>query len=125
MPKTRIGVLLSSFLTLTVCLTLSALPARAQYLTIDVPNATETDCNDINTADVVVGFFVDSAAVDHGFALINKKFTTVDIPGSTATLHYGVNNKGQAKIIESFLFVLIIIRLSNGSSIKAQAVSQY
>jgi|HubBroStandDraft_6_1064221.scaffolds.fasta_scaffold08062_4 hypothetical protein len=96
MPKNRIGTLLASFLTIAVSLTLSALPARAALKSIDAPNAFETDCNDINTADIVVGFFIDNSGVTHGYALINKKFNIVNVPGSTATLLYGINNKNQA-----------------------------
>ncbi|HTA23352.1 MAG TPA: hypothetical protein VK763_07445 [Terriglobales bacterium] len=95
MPKNKIG-LLASFLTIAVALTLSALPARAALHTVDVPNATETDCNDINTANTVVGFFIDSSGVTHGFVLVGKKLTTVDVPGSTATLLYGLNNHNEA-----------------------------
>jgi hypothetical protein len=95
MPKNKIG-LLASFLTIAVALTLSALPAQAALQSVNVPNATETDCNDINTANIVVGFFIDTGGVSHGFVLINKKFTTVDVPGSTATLLYGINNHNEA-----------------------------
>jgi hypothetical protein len=95
MPKKRIGVLLSTFLSIAVSLTLSALPAQAQYRTIDGPNATETDCNDINNDNTIVGFFIDSLG-DHGFALVHGKFNIVNVPGSTGTLLYGINNKNQA-----------------------------
>lgn len=96
MPKNRIGVLLSTFLSIVVSLTLTAQSAQAQFKTIDGPNAFETDCNDINTANIVVGFFVDNNGGTHGFAQIGNSFKTVDVPGATATLLYGINNKNQA-----------------------------
>ena len=95
MPQNRIGVLRVTFLSIALSLTLSALPAWAQYRTIDVPNATETDCNDINTANTIVGFFIDTAG-DHGFALVHNKFNIVNVPGSSATLLYGINNNNVA-----------------------------
>lgn len=96
MPTNRIAVALSTFLSMVVCLTLSSLPARAQYRTIDAPNAFETDCNDINTANIIVGFFIDNNGHSHGFAKIKGNIKTVDYPGATATLLYGINNKNEA-----------------------------
>lgn len=96
MSKNRIGVLLASFLSITVLLAVSALPARATLVTINAPNAFETDCNDVNTANTVVGFFIDNNGVTHGFALINDKFTIVNVPGASATLLYGINNNNKA-----------------------------
>jgi len=95
MPKNRIGVLLASVLTIAVSLTLSALPAQAGLRSIDAPNATETDCNDINDANILVGFYIDSSGISHGFIAADKTLHTVDIPGSTATLLYGINNNNQ------------------------------
>lgn len=93
MPKNRIGMLFASF---ALSLGLSALPAQAGLHTIDAPNAFETDCNDINTAGTIVGFFIDNSDVTHGFVIANRKFTTVDVPGATATLLYGINNNSRA-----------------------------
>jgi len=92
MAKNRTGVLLASFLTIAVSLTLSALPAHAVLRTIDGPNATETDCNDINDANVAVGFYVDSSGVSHGFVAAGRTLQTVNVPGATGTLLYGINN---------------------------------
>ncbi|MGO9648903.1 MAG: hypothetical protein ACLPOO_12700 [Terriglobales bacterium] len=93
MLQKRIGVLLASF---AVCLTLSTQPAHAVLKSIDGPNAFETDCNDINTANTVVGFFIDNSGVTHGFAIVGSKFNTIDVPGATATLLYGINNNNNA-----------------------------
>ncbi|MGH9498308.1 MAG: hypothetical protein ACRD3L_04135 [Terriglobales bacterium] len=97
MSKNRIGVVLSTFLSVVISLTLTAQSARAaQFKTIDGPNAFETDCNDINNANTIVGFYIDNNGGTHGFALINNQFKTVNVPHATATLLYGLNNKGKA-----------------------------
>jgi hypothetical protein len=75
---------------------MSALPARATLVTINAPNAFETDCNDINTANTVVGFFIDNSGTTHGFALVNGKFKIVNAPNAFATLLYGINNNNKA-----------------------------
>jgi probable HAF family extracellular repeat protein len=94
MPKNKIGLLLAS-LSITVLLTLSALPAHAQLRAVNVPNAFETDCNDINSNNIIVGFFIDNSGVTHGYVLTTK-YTIVDVPGAAATLLYGINNRSKA-----------------------------
>jgi hypothetical protein len=96
MPKNRIGVLLASFLSMVFTLTLTALPAQATLRTVNAPNAFETDCNDINTANIVVGFFIDNNGVTHGFAIEDGGFKIINAHGSTSTLLYGINNHNQA-----------------------------
>src|SRR5580698_698363 len=70
--------------------------SHAQLVTVDVPGATETDCTDINKSGIVVGYYVDSGAANHGFALINKSFRTFDVTGAQATFLYGINDLDQA-----------------------------
>lgn len=97
MPKNRTGVLFVAFLSVAVLLTLTAQSARAAtFKTIDAPNAFETDCNDINTANTIVGFYTDNSGVTHGFVLAGTKFKTVNVAGATDTRLYGINNKNQA-----------------------------
>ena len=90
---------------LTLCLSLAvtiALPqTHAQILsetetfsTIDFPGATETDANDISNNGTIVGFYVDTLGVDHGFSLVGGSFTTIDAPNSSGTLAYGINDNG-------------------------------
>ena len=64
------------------------------FTTIDVPGASETDANDVNTAGTVVGFSVDSAGSVTGFSLSNGTFTNIAFPGATLTLVYGINDGG-------------------------------
>jgi len=74
----------------------SAAQAGYTVTTIDVPSSTETDCNDINKAGNIVGFYADSTGVDHGFEFVNGKFQNVNFPHASATLVYGVNDLNQA-----------------------------
>lgn len=81
---------------IALCLTLSLvispkLHAQSGLVTLDYPNSTETDCNDINNNGVIVGFYLDTSFVDHGFYAISGALHSVDVPGATATLLYGVN----------------------------------
>lgn len=78
----------------TLALTVSAPNVHAQsgLVTLDYPNATETDCNDININGTIVGFYVDSTGIDHGFTQIKGNLMTVDVPGAQETLLYGVND---------------------------------
>ena len=48
----------------------------------------------VNDAGLVVGYYVDSNGVDHGFVYDGTNFTTIDPPGSTDTLLFGINNAG-------------------------------
>src|SRR5580704_14952007 len=95
MPMSRTRVLLASFLSIAVSLTLSAVPAQAGLKELNGPNAFETDANDINNNNVIVGFIIDNSGHTHGYVLTTK-YTVVDVPGATATLLYGVNNHATA-----------------------------
>lgn len=97
MPKH--ATLFLSCLCLTLSLTVSAPTVHAQapgLTTLDFPNATETECNDINNVGVIVGHYVDSSGNNHGFARINGAMQTVDVPSAAATYLYGVNDNGTA-----------------------------
>lgn len=96
MPKTRIGVLLATFLSIALSLTLSALPAWAQLKSFDAPNAFETDCNGVNNNGIVVGFSVDATTfLNRGFFIQGGRFHMVDV-GVNGTFLYGINNNNQA-----------------------------
>lgn len=75
---------------------LSAATASAQqFLTINFPGATSTAPETINNIGQVVGSYVDSGGVTHGFLLSAGVFTTVDFPGAIGTVAAGINNNGQ------------------------------
>jgi hypothetical protein len=83
--------LLSAFSLLALTLTVSVPKVHAQLVNLDYPNAFETDANDVNNNGVIVGFYVDTSGVDHGFTRINGNLSSVDVPGSIGTLLYGVS----------------------------------
>jgi hypothetical protein len=92
--QTRKFVLpLLACLTLALSLNLSAPKAWAQLVTVDYPGGTETDCNDITNAGLVVGFYLDTTGLGHGFQFANNKFKAINFPGATDTRIYGINSK--------------------------------
>jgi hypothetical protein len=73
-----------------------------RYVAINVPGAAQTAASGINNGGVIVGFYqvgtncIPGTATPtchtHGFKLANKKFTTIDIPGSRFTAILGLND---------------------------------
>jgi uncharacterized membrane protein len=62
----------------------------------DIPGptgATASSASAINDAGDIVGDYVDSSSVTHGFLLKGGKYTTLDPPGSLGTVATGVNKK--------------------------------
>jgi uncharacterized membrane protein len=49
----------------------------------------------INSSGEIVGGYIDSARVVHGFLDNQGVFLTIDPPGSTFTVAYGINASGQ------------------------------
>lgn len=80
---------------LAVLVSLAVPQTQAQtfqtFITVDVPGALGTVAADIDDAGDIVGFYVDSAGVHHGFIDVNGTINAVDVPGSTGTLVYGVS----------------------------------
>lgn len=69
--------------------------ANGKFTTISPPGATSTEANGINDKGKVVGSYVDSANVTHGFLLIGKKYTTLDVPGAANfSVAWSINNSG-------------------------------
>ena len=93
MPRHALKLMFAVWLCLTLSLTLTTpkLHAQGTLTSLDFPNATETDCNDVNINGVIVGFYIDSSGVDHGFTRIDAVLSSVDVPGAQETLLYGVN----------------------------------
>jgi probable HAF family extracellular repeat protein len=77
--------------------------SEGSFSAIDVPGAQFTQASGINASGQLVGSFLDAGLPDclatfvgcHGFVLDGGEFTTVDFPGSTATLALGINDHGQ------------------------------
>jgi hypothetical protein len=68
--------------------------ANGQFTNIAFPKAIGTEANGINDKGEVVGTYFDSVGGQHGFYLLGKTYTTVDIKGAINTTAWGVNNAG-------------------------------
>ena len=91
----RARIVLTSLSIVFLLLSTGAL-AQYTFTTVDVPGAMETDCNGINRAGVVVGFYLDTSGLAHGFEFVNGSFKFMDVPKSQGTYPYGINDHGQA-----------------------------
>jgi len=64
------------------------------YTTIDFPGAVGTLAVDINDLGQIVGRYIDSAGVNHGYLLNNGVFTSITFPGASFTRAIGINRNG-------------------------------
>src|SRR5207302_3211005 len=72
------------------------------FTTIDVPGATGTTASGINGTGQIVGIYVDTGGLSHGFLRdAGGTYSAIDIPGATSTAASGINDIGQ--IVGSFL----------------------
>lgn len=63
--------------------------------TFKYPGATTTTAWGINNLGVVVGWFVDSAGLTHGFVLQKGVYAQIDVPGTNGTTAcHGINDGG-------------------------------
>jgi probable HAF family extracellular repeat protein len=64
---------------------------------VSFPGASEQSAEDVNDAGQIVGGYVDSSNVFHGYELSGGVFTTIDVPfsGATGTIAEGINNAGE------------------------------
>jgi len=71
-------------------------PATSSYSFFNVPGAARhsTYPSGINDQATVVGSYVDTSGVTHGFSMQGKTVTTIDVPGAAGTFPYGINNSG-------------------------------
>jgi hypothetical protein len=67
------------FAVLAIC---SAQAQSFNYASVDFPNAIRTRAWGINPGGVIVGDYLDSSRVSHGFLLSEGHYVTVDVPGS-------------------------------------------
>ena len=65
-----------------------------KFTTIQLKGAQDTRVFGTNNAGVMVGAYVDSGGVDHGFMLKAGKVTTIDDPKGTNTNCLGINTAG-------------------------------
>ncbi len=68
--------------------------ANGVYKTLDYPNAFLTSLNDINSAGVIVGLWIDTNGGFGGFLYVNGKFKDVLGPNGETTAVNGINDYG-------------------------------
>jgi hypothetical protein len=71
---------------------LSSLQTDNQYFT--VPGSLQTVGFGMNNTGSVVGYYIDTAGMAHGFRKDGDEYTTVDFPGAVGTLLTGINDSG-------------------------------
>jgi len=69
-----------------------------KFVDINFPGASGTEVNGINDNGDVVGLYLDSAGLSHGFSKIGTKYTSIDVNGETNTVAWAINNKGQITV---------------------------
>src|SRR5947208_15960974 len=107
------------------------------FKTLDFPSATKTEAFAINENGQIVGFYVDSTGLMHGFLDQNNVFTTIDDPLGTNNPLFGnsaatgINNPGtivgyyfdatgiahgciESKCTLSTVYVLAAVRAARG-----------
>jgi len=74
-------------------------PATKEFK--DIPSPKGAKClipSDVNDQGWIVGYYSESSnscnSNVHGFLLQGKKYTTLDVPGASATYAYGIDNQG-------------------------------
>jgi len=96
MATKKVSTFLVLCFSLAVSIALNSPKLHAQtFTTIDVPGATETDANDINTKGTIVGFYTDSAGIMHGWAQVNGSIKKLNYPKAADTLAYGINDSNE------------------------------
>jgi fibronectin type III domain protein len=80
--------------------TASAMPSASilyQISSMDVPSSNYTYATGINSSGQVVGYYLDSSNMQHGFLLSAGTFSTIDYPGAETewgTQLWGINDSG-------------------------------
>jgi probable HAF family extracellular repeat protein len=70
-----------------------------EYTDIRGPgDAIGSNATGINDAGAIVGFYTDSSNLTHGFLLTEDGYTTLDVPGASATSATGINDKGMVVV---------------------------
>jgi probable HAF family extracellular repeat protein len=80
---------------LAVLLAASVALGQGTYTQIDAPTAFATECEGINNAGEIVGWYTHADGNVYGFILRNGVFTTIERPDRTQTYLYGINDVGQ------------------------------
>jgi YVTN family beta-propeller protein len=83
-----------AFLLGTAAASLGQTELPQSFITIDYPGATETNVREINNNGVMVGRYLDSQQIIHGFVLQSGAFTAINFPGAVNTAIWGINDNG-------------------------------
>ena len=71
-------------------------PNSQSYSFFVVPEAEQygTYAEALNDKGQIVGFYLDTSGVSHGFLKEGETYTTIDVPGATGTFPFNINNSG-------------------------------
>ena len=72
--------------------------SKGKFTAINFPKSSGTEATGINDKNEIVGLYLDSAGLPHGFAKQGTKYTSIDVKGETNTVAWGVTNKGQITV---------------------------
>lgn len=72
--------------------------AKGKFTAVNFPKSNGTQPTGINDKGEVVGLYLDSANLTHGFSKIGTKYASIDVKGGTNTVAWGVTNKGQITV---------------------------
>lgn len=98
MPRMNLALCVISYLVLAAI----AVPATARtFTTLDFPGAIHTEAYGMDLAGDIVGFYVDTNNVNHGFKETGAEFTTIDFPSATGTQVFGIDLDG-IKIVGTY-----------------------
>lgn len=65
-----------------------------EFMTLDVPGASNTFAFDVNDREETVGYYIDANGSSHGFLEKHGRFARVDYPNAQLTVIYGENSRG-------------------------------
>jgi hypothetical protein len=65
-----------------------------EYAALAYPGAISTSANGINNSNMIVGSYLDSKSMVHGYVYRNGKYSKIDFPGASATEALGINDDG-------------------------------
>ena len=68
--------------------------AAPSFTTIDFPGAVFTTAPGINRFGDIVGHYIDTAGIDHGYLLHKGTFSTIDFPGADGGHAHDINSGG-------------------------------
>lgn len=98
-------------LILVVGLSTLAYAGKDQFVSFDFPGSTNTQATAITPSGELVGRYISSDGIQHGFVLSNGAFTSLDVPGASFTDAAWINARGVERRIESWFRLLSPWRL--------------